>query len=151
QLLDEPRPAEPGTPFTDFVRHPELHDLVVRARGGRAAIDADGRVWTPRSRLLHARAASLGTEPAAPGLLVLRAFTEMESVRRMRREFVANVSHELRTPLTTIGGYAEALLDGALDDVEHRSQFVEAIHRGASRLEQMVGELLSLSELERTG
>ncbi len=124
QLLDEPRPADPGTPFTDFVRQPELHELVMRARGGRAAIEADVRLWTPRSRLLHASAAALGSDPGAAVLLVLRDLTEMESVSRMRQEFVANVSHELRTPLTTIRGYAETLLDGALDDVEHRREFV---------------------------
>jgi len=150
-VLDEPRPAEPGTRLTDFVRHPELHDLVTRARRENAAVEADVRLWTPRARLLHASATALGAEPAAPVLLVLRDLTEMESVSRMRQEFVANVSHELRTPLTTIRGYAETLLDGGLDDTKHRREFVEAIRGGASRLEQMVGELLSLSELERTG
>jgi two-component system, OmpR family, phosphate regulon sensor histidine kinase PhoR len=150
-LLDKPRPAEPGTRLADFVRHPELHELVAHAREARTAVEADVRLWTPRARLLHAGATALGPEVGAPVLLVLRDLTEIESVSRMRQEFVANVSHELRTPLTTIRGYAETLLDGALDDVEHRREFVEAIRGGASRLEQMVHELLSLSELERTG
>jgi two-component system phosphate regulon sensor histidine kinase PhoR len=150
-LLDEPRPAEPGTRFAEFVRNAELHELVQRARSEGRAVEADLRVWTPRPRVLHARAAPLGEEPLAPVLLVLRDLTEIESVSRIRQDFVANVSHELRTPLTTIRGYAETLLDGGLEDERHRRGFVESIRGGAARLEQMVGELLSLSELERVG
>ena len=33
------------------------------------------------------------------------------------RQFLLSVSHELRTPLTSIRGYADALADGATDDV----------------------------------
>ena len=150
-LLDEPRPAEPGTRFAEFARNAELHELVQRARNEAKAVEADLRLWTPRPRVLHARAAPLGEEPAGPVLLVLRDLTEIESVSRIRQDFVANVSHELRTPLTTIRGYAETLLDGGLEDAAHRRGFVESIRGGAARLEQMVGELLSLSELERVG
>ena len=41
----------------------------------------------------------------------------------MRRDFVANVSHELRTPLAAIQGYAETLLDGALEDRSTTGRF----------------------------
>jgi len=150
-LLDEPRPAAPGTPFTDYVRIAELHELVQRARAERRAVEADLRLWTPGPRLLHAQAAPLGEEPEGPVLLVLRDLTEMERLSRIRQDFVANVSHELRTPLTTIRGYAETLLEGGLEDEPHRRGFVESIRGGAARLEQMVGELLALSELERAG
>jgi two-component system phosphate regulon sensor histidine kinase PhoR len=62
---------------------------------------------------------------------------------------VANVSHELKTPLTSILGYAETLLDGGLDDVDHRQAFVETISAQATRLKAIVEDLLVLSELER--
>jgi len=61
---------------------------------------------------------------------------------------VANVSHELRTPLTAIRGYAETLLDGALDDPGHRRRFVEIIQSHAIRLNNIASDLLTLSELE---
>jgi two-component system phosphate regulon sensor histidine kinase PhoR len=62
---------------------------------------------------------------------------------------VANVSHELKTPLTSILGYAETLLDGGLDDTEHRRAFVATIEEQATRLKAIVDDLLVLSELER--
>lgn len=78
-------------------------------------------------------------------------FQDMTAIRRtekMRRDFVANVSHELRTPLSAINGYAETLLDGALDDPEVARDFVRVIFRHSQRLSQLVADLLDLSKLE---
>jgi two-component system phosphate regulon sensor histidine kinase PhoR len=62
---------------------------------------------------------------------------------------VANVSHELRTPLTSVVGYAETLLDGALEEEERRRDFVQVIHEQGMRLQSLVTDLLALADLER--
>ena len=62
---------------------------------------------------------------------------------RLRDEFVAVVSHELRTPLTSIIGYVELLADrhaGAL--TEAQATYLAVIERSASRLVDLVGDLL---------
>jgi two-component system phosphate regulon sensor histidine kinase PhoR len=82
-------------------------------------------------------------------LLVLHDLSESEALQRMRQDFVANVSHELRTPLTSLRGYAETLLEGGLEDAEHRESFVRIIRDQAVRLQALLEDLLSLSELER--
>src|SRR5262249_23496937 len=84
-----------------------------------------------------------------PVLIVLHDLSESEALQQMRQDFVANVSHELRTPLTTLRGYAETLLEGGLEDAEHREGFVTAMRDGAMRLQALVEDLLSLAELER--
>ncbi len=154
-LLDAPRPANPGTRFTSYVRVPELHDLVVAARAEGRPIEEDVRLWAPRNRLLHATAIPFasGETGGEPGdvLLVLRDLTDVERLGRVRQDFVANVSHELRTPLTSIRGYAETLLEGGLDDPEHRVGFVETIRNNAVRLEALAGDLLTLADLDRPG
>lgn len=67
----------------------------------------------------------------------------------MRRDFVANVSHELRTPVAVIKGYAETLLDGALDDTPERGRhFVSIIAGHAERLTNLINDILTLSKLE---
>jgi two-component system phosphate regulon sensor histidine kinase PhoR len=66
----------------------------------------------------------------------------------VRKDFVANVSHELRTPLTAIRGFAETLLDGALEDQENNRKFLEIIRAHAIRLNSISSDLLVLSELE---
>ncbi|MGE5279167.1 MAG: sensor histidine kinase, partial [Deltaproteobacteria bacterium] len=67
---------------------------------------------------------------------------------RVRQDFVANVSHELRTPLSSIKGYAETLLDGALEDKANAKDFVEIIHRDSERLSTLIDDLLDLSRIE---
>ena len=61
------------------------------------------------------------------------------------RQFLLSVSHELRTPLTSIRGYADAVTDGATDDVVGA---VAIIGSEAKRLERLVQDLLDLARLD---
>jgi len=63
----------------------------------------------------------------------------------LEREFLLSVSHELRTPLTSIRGYADAIADGATDDVPGA---LSIIGGEARRLERLVQDLLDLARLQ---
>jgi len=67
---------------------------------------------------------------------------------RIRSEFVANVSHELKTPLTSILGFIETLQDGAADDPELRTKFLDIVAIETSRLKRLIEDLLVLSDIE---
>jgi two-component system phosphate regulon sensor histidine kinase PhoR len=73
---------------------------------------------------------------------------ELERLEQFRKEFLISVSHELRTPLASIQGYAETLLDGALDDREHNARFVGIIKQNADRLGRLVADIMTLSRVE---
>jgi signal transduction histidine kinase len=76
---------------------------------------------------------------------------KMENLKRMdrvRTDFVANVSHELKTPLTLIKGYIETLEGRAINDKEKARKFISIIKEHTNRLENIIEDLLSLSELE---
>ncbi|MDS1030306.1 ATP-binding protein [Bacillota bacterium LX-D] len=81
-------------------------------------------------------------------LIVLHDITSLRQLEQMRVEFVANASHELRSPLTAIKGFAETLLDGALEDADLRQRFVQIINREAERLDRLVKDLLDLARIE---
>ena len=155
EILDLPAGASPapenGTPLAEFVRSPGLEELVADARRADRPVETELRLWTPRPRMVRASATRLEAGGRQAVLLVLHDLTELELLARVRQEFVANVSHELRTPLTSIRGYAETLLEGGLDDHDHREGFVSVIREQAERLTAIVEDLLSLAELERPG
>ena len=66
----------------------------------------------------------------------------------MRNEFLGNVSHELKTPIALIQGYAEGLKEGVNEDAESREFYCEVIMDEASKMNQMVKNLLTLNQLE---
>ncbi len=69
----------------------------------------------------------------------------LAGAREQQRRFLLSVSHDLRTPLTSIRGYADALAEGATDDVPGA---VSVIAGEARRLERLVGDLLDLARLD---
>ncbi|PSL44069.1 two-component system phosphate regulon sensor histidine kinase PhoR [Salsuginibacillus halophilus] len=82
-------------------------------------------------------------------VVVLHDITELKRLEKVRKDFVANVSHELKTPVTSIKGFAETLLDGAMDVAEHREEFIRIIQKESTRLEELVVDLLELSKIEQ--
>ena len=71
-----------------------------------------------------------------------RAFAE-----RNRWEFTANVTHELKTPLQSIIGSAE-LLETGLVKPEDTARFVGNIRKEASRLVNLINDIIRLSQLD---
>lgn len=72
----------------------------------------------------------------------------LDKLNTVRKDFVANVSHELRTPLTSIKGFIETLEDGALHDKANAIKFIQIIKKHTERINSIIDDLLSLSELE---
>ena len=73
--------------------------------------------------------------------------TESQNAEQMRREFSANVSHELKTPLQGIIGSAE-LLESGMVRAEDTPRFVGHIRKEASRLVNLIEDIIRLSQLD---
>jgi two-component system phosphate regulon sensor histidine kinase PhoR len=81
-------------------------------------------------------------------ILVFHDITELRRLEKIRQDFVANVSHELRTPISSIKGYAETLLEGALEDKDNAKEFISIIYQDSNRLANLINDLLDLSKIE---
>ncbi|WP_052353811.1 two-component system histidine kinase PnpS [Neobacillus jeddahensis] len=94
----------------------------------------------------------IGTNNVWKGvLLVFHDITELKKLEQMRKDFVANVSHELKTPVTSIKGFAETLLDGAMNNKDSLEAFLSIILKESDRLQTLIQELLELSKIEQQG
>ena len=81
-------------------------------------------------------------------MLVFHDVTRLKKLEQVRVDFVANVTHEIKTPLTAILGYIETLEAGAIDDKETARKFLQTISRHAQRLNRLLEDLLTLSNIE---
>jgi two-component system phosphate regulon sensor histidine kinase PhoR len=82
-------------------------------------------------------------------VIVLNDVTRLKRLENIRRDFVANVSHELKTPITSIRGFVETLIDGAINNPEEATRFLNIIVKQADRLNSIVDDLLTLSRIEK--
>src|SRR5579871_2862212 len=148
ELLGLPWQAPVGRRLWEVVRQRPLLDVVQRALDSPEP-QREELGWNGSSmRSLTVHAARLPGLPPRGAVLVLHDTTELRRLERLRQEFVANVSHELKTPLSIIKACVETLLDGAMDDVQHRRQFLEQLDTQSNRLHVLILDLLSLARIE---
>lgn len=129
-----------GEALLEFVRVPELRDLVEQPGDASAEVQLPGG---PRTLIRATR-----TWGRSGRVLLLEDVTNVRRLESVRRDFVANVSHELRTPVAVIRANAETLLAGAKNDPQIADKLLEGLHRNAERLARMVADLLDLSRLD---
>ncbi len=81
-------------------------------------------------------------------VLIVEDITQQHAADEARLNMVAHTTHELRTPLSNIRLYVEETLDGPEGDQELRSRCLNIVNQEARRLERMVEDMLSTSEIE---
>jgi signal transduction histidine kinase len=74
--------------------------------------------------------------------------TELNRLELARRHFLSNISHELRTPMTSIQGYAEAILNGMVQDADKENRYLQMILSKSLGLNRLIQDLFELSRLE---
>ncbi len=141
-------PVPERLPVLELVRDPALIEVLSRALVHDEPDKQLLRLSAAGEHSFEVHASALVSGSRRGAMAVLHDVTDLERLERVRKDFVANVSHELRTPLAAIRGYAETLLDGALEDQENNRTFVGVILSHAIRLNNIASDLLALSELE---
>jgi len=103
----------------------------------------------PEEKVLLVHATQIKKDGNANGaVLVFHDVTDLRKLEKIRQDFVANVSHELRTPVSNIKGYAETLVEGALNDKENALEFLRIILSDSNRLSALIDDLLNLAKIE---
>ncbi|BCA55918.1 putative Phosphate regulon sensor histidine kinase PhoR [Nitrospira sp. KM1] len=137
-----------GHHYSRAFRHPQLDAIVSRVLDGSTTEQEEILLDSGRCVHIEASAAGAQGEYDVCAIFIFHDVTELRRLESIRKDFVANVSHELRTPLTSIKGYVEALLDGAQDDPQSRTNFLHIILKQSDRLNLILEDLLQLSKIE---
>lgn len=141
-----------GSPVTMLSREPDLLSAIdsVRETNERFTVQLHDRV--PVTRRMSAIVTRINVEDPPPGapaiLIMLRDLTDQEQYAQMRTDFIAHASHELRTPLASLKLIAETLQGPAREDPEKRERFLSMMLVQATRMSQLIDDLLSLSRVE---
>ncbi len=110
------------------------------------------RIAAAARNIAHGEYRTISPEGPAEVQQLALAFNEMtarvQASQQSQRDFVANVSHELKTPLTSIQGFAQALLDGTVNDPQGVQRAAQVIHNEAGRMHRLVLDLLDLARLD---
>jgi len=132
-----------GSPITNLVRHPSLVSSLISGAFSEPVVI--------RQKWDAGPTCSVQVIPFGESqkLIVSRDITHLERLETIRRDFVANVSHELKTPLTVVLGFTETLVDHIREmSAEEAEQYLALAREQAVRMQRLVDDLLTLSELE---
>ena len=74
------------------------------------------------------------------------AYKELETLDKMKTDFLSVAYHEMLTPLTPIVGYTNLLEQGELTDKQ--KNYVRIIEESASQLEELINRLLEVTRMD---
>jgi PAS domain S-box-containing protein len=150
-FLHQDRNALTGKPAVDLISDEKFQESI------RAI--ADGKLRRPVTVEMETSGeAGLGVlrfciRPVRRGdadsaMIIVEDVTQQRAAERARNAFINQVTHELRTPLTNIRLYTETAIDDGDADPAVRAKCLNVINLECRRLERIVGEMLSVAEIE---
>jgi len=72
---------------------------------------------------------------------------ELSGMEYMSKDFMSNVSHEVKTPVAAISGFAEALLEGQLNEQQEK-EYLHSLYEENQRLNKLCDNMLKMSRLD---
>lgn len=151
-LLRSKRESITGTPIGTYIEDVAAQEAINRVVMGqsksRVSIEVERAAAGDQDRtVLRLSVRPLRREDGPSAMLIIEDTTQQRVADESRNAFVAQATHELRTPLTNIRLYVEALVEDG-EDAQARAKCLNVIGAESRRLERIVGDMLSVSEIE---
>lgn len=139
-------------PYQSVIRNFGLQEMIEKVINTGEVESYEFSTIYPENLTLKAYIAPVNHEGENKQIvIVFHDITMLRQLEKMKTDFVANASHELRTPVAAIKGFAETLLDGALENETLSKRFIAIIDKEADRLIRLINDLLDLSRIEAKG
>ncbi len=143
--------------LTELTRNPAIYGAFLDALQGTERSGVKVETHGPERLVFDLRVVPLssangggarGSSGAQGALGVFIDVTRIERLEHVRQEFLSNVSHELRTPLTAILAFVETLETSAVEEQESALRFLAIIRKNATRMQDLIDDILELSAIE---
>lgn len=108
--------------------------------------DSAGRSTTPS--LLRFIVRPVRQQDVGIAMVIIEDITQKRVAEVARNSFLGRAAHELRTPLTNIQLYVENALEDCKNDPHATAKCLNVINEESRRLERVVSQILSVSEIE---
>ncbi len=145
-----------GLPLAQAVAEPKIISAIERAISSNTVSAEEGAAALisihsgDTERIYRLRATPMRDEDTVLGAaLVLEDVTHLQTLDRMKTEFIGVASHELRTPVTSLLLSAQLLEEGAVGPLsEDQKEVVHAQREDLTRLDMLLSDLLDITKLE---
>mgnify|MGYP001352492303 CR=1 FL=1 len=142
-----------GRALDELFSHADLMTMHEAAMSGRSRVDRLRLVRDGVARVFDVSATAMPRDPLSDSerhevVLTFRDVTELAQAMQLKTDFVANASHELRTPLAAIRGAIDTLMDVNDAPEPMQARLTTMIAQNATRLEDLLNDLMDLSRLE---
>jgi two-component system sensor histidine kinase VicK len=150
-MLRLSKPDLAGDPLATLINDERVtaavRDLLKSDRRRRSTLDIEREDAGSKS-CLRFNIRPLRKDDGGGVVITIEDTTQTRAAEAARDTFIAQATHELRTPLTNIRLYTEAAIDAGEDDKLTRTKSLNVINNECRRLERIVGDMLSVSEIE---
>lgn len=140
-----------GTAFESLGQDARLIEAVRTVTSGRSrqrsSVELTRDSSTGDRTVLRATIRPMRHSDTAAAVVVFEDVTQQRVAEESRNAFVAQATHELRTPLTNMRLYVDTVVEEG-DDPQVRAKCLNVISSEARRLERIVGDMLSVAEIE---
>ncbi|EGP5309558.1 ATP-binding protein [Enterococcus faecium] len=137
---------QPEQRYTEVIQEPKLIQLIHQVTPEHPLIHQEITLTEGRQTLDLSLRYFTNSEGTGQILGVAYDLTKVRRLEKIQKDFVGNVSHELKTPVTSLIGFTETLLDGAKDDPQTLTSFLEIMQKDAIRLDKLIREIIQLSK-----
>ena len=148
-FLQNDLPHDKLLPMISVIRSVETEELVRSAYRKDTSLSEKISIISKAGRRVYRVNVSLSNSSRGKtAIIVFQDVSQIEEMAKLRSDFVAGVTHELKTPLTSIRGFIDTLRNKDIDDPAVRNKFLDIIDVEAERLNDLINDILVLSEIE---
>lgn len=148
--------------LADFAPFVLVISLVLGGASALCAVWIGRTIAVPIEELsMYSERVSQGERPQLPGNITGREVARLAQSLEVMRErlegrpfvetFAADLSHELKNPVAAILASTEVLEEGAIAEPVEAARFIKRIREAGTRIEKLLGDLLSLAQVETRG